>query len=152
MKLGALAGATGIGAKTIRYYESIGLLPDPPRRPSGYRDYSSGDVARLEFVAQGKALGLSLEEIGDILRASSDDAVNCDHVLALLPRKRDEIDGWFDDAVRMRDALSRTIDASIAQLGRSQTAYHCPVIERGLHERALGLDQQLEQKASDDHD
>ena len=143
MKIGELAGTTGIGTKTIRYYESIGLLPEPSRRPSGYRDYSGKDVSRLEFVAKAKALGLSLEEISDILQASSANAVNCDHVLALLARKRDAIEAWIEDAVALRDALDRTIEASQSsrtELGESESAYHCPVIERGLHERALELE------------
>ena len=143
MKIGELAGTTGIGTKTIRYYESIGLLPEPSRRPSGYRDYSGKDVSRLEFVAKAKALGLSLEEISDILQASSANAVNCDHVLSLLARKRDAIDAWIGDAVALRDPLDRTIEASQSsrtELGESEPAYHCPVIERGLHERALELE------------
>ena len=158
MKIGELAGTTGVGTKAIRYYESIGLLPEPSRLPSGYREYAREDVSRLEFVAQAKALGFSLEEISDILQASSADAVNCDHVVALLARKRDAIDSWIDDAVALRDALDRTIAASKvsrAQLGESESAYHCPVIERGLHERALqlgstGSEDALHERQSDD--
>ena len=151
MKIGELAGTTGVGTKTIRYYESIGLLPEPSRLPSGYREYASEDVSRLEFVAQAKALGLTLEEISDILQASSADAVNCDHVVALLVRKRDAIDAWIEDAIALRDALDRTIEASEAsraQLGESESAYHCPVIERGLHERALELEPAVSVSAS----
>jgi DNA-binding transcriptional MerR regulator len=137
MKIGELATATGVPTKTIRYYEEIGLLPEPARQPSGYRDYASADVARVEFVAKAKALGMSLEEVGDILRASAADVVNCDHVVGLLRSKREEIDGWIRDAMALRDALDHTIRASESQLGKSTGDYHCPVIEHGLHERAL---------------
>ncbi len=137
MKIGELADAVGVPPKTIRYYEEIGLLPEPARQPSGYRHYAAADVARLEFVAKAKALGLSLEEVGDILRASSSDAVNCDHVVGLLRTKRNEIDEWIRDAVALRDALDHTIRASESRLGKSTGAYQCPVIEHGLHERAL---------------
>ncbi len=143
MKIGELAGATGIGTRAIRYYESIGLLPEPSRRPSGYRDYSEKDVAWLECVAKAKALSLSLEEISDILQASSVNAVNCDHVLALLVRKRDAINARIVDAVVLRGALDRTIEASgnsRPESADSGSAYHCPVIGRGLHERALKLE------------
>lgn len=139
MRIGELAEATGVAPKTIRYYESIGLLPDPDRRPSGYRDYDRGDIRRLEFVAKAKALGFSLQEIGDILRASSERAVNCDHVVALLEAKRDELDARIRDAQNLRDAIDHTIAAARTDLDRSHDAFHCPIIDRGLHERALHL-------------
>ncbi|MCZ6708111.1 MAG: heavy metal-responsive transcriptional regulator [Chloroflexi bacterium] len=140
MRIGQLADETGVTTKTIRYYEGIGLLPPPARQPSGYRSYASADIDRLDFVAKAKALGLSLEEIGDILRASSPDAVNCAHVVDLLTSKRDELEHWIRDAESLRDALDHTIQASRAGLDSSSAAYHCPVIEHGLHERALHLD------------
>lgn len=139
MRIGELAAATGVAPKTIRYYESIGLLPAPDRRPSGYRDYHSGDRSRLEFVAKARALGFSLEEIGDVLRASSGRAVNCDHVVRLLEAKRDELDTRIRDAQNLREALDHTIAAARGDLERSRGAYHCPVIDHGLHERALHL-------------
>ena len=140
MRIGQLADETGVTTKTIRYYEEIGLLPAPARRPSGYRSYAGADVDRLDFVAKAKALGLSLEEIGDILRASSPEAVNCAHVVDLLTGKRDELEHWIRDAESLRDALDHTIQASRAGIEDSSAAYHCPVIEHGLHERALHLD------------
>ena len=60
MKRGELADAAGISAKTVRFYEEAGLLPEPERTPSGYRSYGASDVRRLEFVRQAKRMGLSL--------------------------------------------------------------------------------------------
>ena len=59
MKIGELAGATGLTPKTIRFYEAEGLIPDPPRTASGYRAYTEPDVARLGFIVKAKRLGLS---------------------------------------------------------------------------------------------
>lgn len=139
MRIGELAKRTGVPIKTIRYYESTGLLPSPAREASGYRRYSEADHDRLGFVAKAKTLGFSLAEIADILQASTGDAVNCDHVLELLRSKRDQIDAWISEAVSLRDALDRTIHQAGARLQaeRSTGHYHCPVIERGLHERAI---------------
>lgn len=58
---------TGVSAKTIRYYEDIGLLPAPARSPSGYRDYSEDAAARLGFVRAAALVGLILGEIREVL-------------------------------------------------------------------------------------
>ncbi|MHB1064860.1 MAG: MerR family transcriptional regulator [Georgenia sp.] len=67
MRIGELAREGGVNPKTIRYYESIGLLPEPDRTASGYRDYEPSDLARLTFIRSAKRLGISLDEIREIL-------------------------------------------------------------------------------------
>ncbi len=62
MTIGALGERSGFRPKTIRYYESIGLLPEPRRRPSGYREYDDDAERRLQFIARAKQLGLSLDD------------------------------------------------------------------------------------------
>jgi DNA-binding transcriptional MerR regulator len=77
MTIGELADAAGVHVETVRYYERRGLLPEPPRTASGYRQYSDDDVWRLRFVARGKTLGFTLAEIHDLIeeRDSSSAAV-----------------------------------------------------------------------------
>ena len=87
MKIGQLASATGLTAKTIRFYEGEGLIPDPPRTHSGYRTYADSDVTRLEFILKAKRLGLSLDEIKGILRLHDRSEPTCMHVRALLEEK-----------------------------------------------------------------
>ena len=142
MRIGELARRSGVSAKAIRYYEDVGLLPASRREVSGYRTYNELDVERLDFVGKAKTLGFSLAEIGDVLRASETGTVNCDHVLALLRSRRDVIDIWIREAQVLRDALDRTIAYSSDRIDaeRSSGHYHCPVVERGLHERALLAD------------
>ncbi|MEE9277341.1 MAG: heavy metal-responsive transcriptional regulator [Dehalococcoidia bacterium] len=138
MRIGELADRAGVSTKTIRYYEQIGLLPAPQRRASGYRAYTDEDVARLQFIGKAKLLDLSLGEVADILRASEPGSVNCEHVLSLLEGKRDQIDAWIREAQALRDALAHTIAAARSQIDSAPSgAYYCPIIERGLHERAL---------------
>ena len=72
MRIGALARHFGINAKTIRYYEAIGLLPGARRTESGYRVYGTADVERLGFILRAKVLGLSLEEIRGVLSVPAD--------------------------------------------------------------------------------
>ncbi|MBT3659906.1 MAG: Cu(I)-responsive transcriptional regulator [Rhodospirillaceae bacterium] len=79
MNIGKIADETGITAKTIRYYESIDLIPAAERQSNGYRSYTDNDVATLKFISRARTLGFSLEEVRGLLtlwydknRASSD--------------------------------------------------------------------------------
>jgi MerR family copper efflux transcriptional regulator len=67
MNISAAAGRSGVSAKMIRYYESVGLLTAAPRRENGYRDYGDGDVAILHFVRRTRDLGFSLDEVAALL-------------------------------------------------------------------------------------
>lgn len=67
LRIGQLAQATGVSAKTIRYYEQGGVLPAPSRSDAGYRQYARGDVHRLLFVRRARALGLSLANIKTLM-------------------------------------------------------------------------------------
>lgn len=72
MNIGEAAKAAGVSAKMIRHYETVGLIPAPIRRESGYRDYSADDVNRLRFVRRSRELGFSIDQIRDLLRLWSD--------------------------------------------------------------------------------
>src|SRR5260370_4561411 len=67
MNIGALANETGIAAKTIRYYESVGLLAAPSRSGGNYRIYGERDLATLRFVQRARKLGFSVKEVGDLV-------------------------------------------------------------------------------------
>jgi MerR family transcriptional regulator, copper efflux regulator len=68
MRIGQLAAQTGYSVRTIRFYEQCGILPTPERLPSGYRSYDQDAVTRLRFVRSAQTFGLSLAEIGEVLR------------------------------------------------------------------------------------
>jgi MerR family Zn(II)-responsive transcriptional regulator of zntA len=87
MRIGQLAATLGINPKTIRYYEEIGLLPAAERGANGYRLYDRADRERLRFIAQAKAVGLSLEEIAEILSLRAEGSQPCEHLLELLDEK-----------------------------------------------------------------
>lgn len=72
MNIGEAAKAAGVSAKMIRHYETVGLIPLPVRRDSGYRDYAADDVNRLRFVRRSRELGFSIDQIRDLLRLWSD--------------------------------------------------------------------------------
>ena len=75
--IGEVAKAAGVGVETVRFYEREGLIPDPPRRPSGYRAYPESAVDRIVFIRHAKELGFSLKEIRDLLSLRVARTANC---------------------------------------------------------------------------
>lgn len=91
MKIQELAQSTGINAKTIRYYEEIGILPAPARAENNYREYSEQDVERLRLVAGARRLDLSLDDIQEIIALRDHREAPCRIMLERLAQKADEI-------------------------------------------------------------
>ncbi len=104
-RIGELATQLRLNPKTIRYYERIGLLPEPKRTPAGYRLYDSQTVARLEFILKAKQIGLSLAEIHDILSLRDNGQKPCQHVLSLVEQKVAAIDKQLHVLREMRAEL-----------------------------------------------
>ena len=105
MKIQAVATQTGITAQTIRYYESVALLPKPHRLPNGYRDYTSEDVERIRFVAGARQLGLSMDDIREILALRDTGEAPCGAVLTMLKHKADVIQQHIVDLQRLEAEL-----------------------------------------------
>lgn len=91
MKIQEFSKLAKVPAKTIRYYEEIGLLPAPARAENNYREYDEQDVDRLRFVAGARRLDLSLEEIREILDLRDRREAPCRTLLERLAHKADEI-------------------------------------------------------------
>lgn len=115
MQIGEIATRSGVSAKTIRYYEDIGLLPAPPRTASGYRDYEASTVDRLAFVRAAQAVGLSLGEIRGIVALRDDGQTPCGHVLDLLRTRATDLDHRIAELQSLQHELSRLM-ARAAQL------------------------------------
>ncbi len=92
MKIQEFAQLTSLSTKTIRYYESIGILPSPPRTPNGYRDYSEKDLERARLVAGIRSLDLSLDEIAEILAMRDRREAPCRTLLDRIEQKADQIE------------------------------------------------------------
>jgi DNA-binding transcriptional MerR regulator len=92
MKILEFAQLTGLSPKTIRYYESIGILSAPRRTPNGYRDYSEQDLERARFVAGIRSLDLSLDEIAEILAMRDRREAPCRTLLDLIEQKANQIE------------------------------------------------------------
>lgn len=134
MKIGELARTTGLTAKAIRYYELVMLLEEPARTESGYRLYEQKHVERLEFIKKAKRLGLSLEEVRDILALHEQKQAPCVHVLALMDQKLEQVDAVLRGLRIFRRELTRLREESKARLDRlPEGARICGIIERGIH-------------------
>ncbi|MGI9617039.1 MAG: heavy metal-responsive transcriptional regulator [Acidimicrobiales bacterium] len=105
MRIGELGREAGVSAKTIRYYESVGLIDEPARTESGYRDYDEGAIERLRFVRDAQATGLSLAEILSVLELKEAGEGSCAHTTALLERHLNEIDAQLTRLTKARASL-----------------------------------------------
>jgi len=105
MRIGELATMSGVTAKTIRFYEQAGLLPEPPRTTGGYRDYAPEAVQRLHFVRDAQGAGLSLAEIRSVLQLRDGGQAPCEHVTELINEHLAEIDRRMAELIATRTAL-----------------------------------------------
>lgn len=86
-KIGELSKETGIDIETIRYYEKIGLIPEPKRSDKNYRQYDSNYISSLHFITHTKKLGFSLKEIQRFLNLRMDNHTNCSDIKCRIDQK-----------------------------------------------------------------
>ncbi len=111
MTRGQLARQTGCNAETIRYYEHIGLMPEPRRGANGYRRYDQQQARRLRFIMRGRELGFSIDELKGLLRLVDRDAVSCAQVEALARRHLQAVRSRIADLRRIERVLDETLAA-----------------------------------------
>jgi MerR family copper efflux transcriptional regulator len=110
MRIGELAERAGVTTRTVRYYESLGLLPEPDRR-GAHRSYGADDVARLRRIEVLKGLGLSLDEVGEVISAYADESPRAKRKVAgVLRRHLAETDGKIAALKAFRKELLFRID------------------------------------------
>lgn len=124
MQIGAAASASGVSAKMIRHYESIGLIPAAGRRDSNYRDYDRHDVHRLGFIRRARDLGFSMDEIRDLLRLWGDSGRSSAEVKSLTLGHVADLEKRIGLLQEMRDTLSHLADAC-----DGDNRPHCPIIK-----------------------
>lgn len=107
MVIHELAKQSGFSAGTIRYYESIGLMPKPERSANNYRQYTSAAVERLRLIGGARGLGFPLDDIADILGARDNDVAPCQRVLDALDQRLAEIDRRITDLLALRETLDQ---------------------------------------------
>jgi Cu(I)-responsive transcriptional regulator len=124
MIIGKAAAVSGISAKMIRYYESIGLIPSALRTDAGYRDYSDEDVHTLKFLRRARDLGFSVEQMTELLALWRDRGRASADVKQVALRHVEELER---KALELRE-MSRTL-RYLADNCQGNDRPHCPIID-----------------------
>ncbi|MBA5606999.1 Cu(I)-responsive transcriptional regulator [Duganella sp. FT3S] len=124
MNIGEVAAISGVSAKKIRHYESIGLLPQPGRTDAGYRRYGDKDVARLRFIRHCRDLGFALDQVGELLDLWQNRDRSSRQVKALAQAHLAELDAKLRELQQMRTALE-----SLVRCCHGDERPDCPIIE-----------------------
>jgi Hg(II)-responsive transcriptional regulator len=125
LTIGQIARRAGVGVETVRFYERQGLLEEPDRRESGYRQYTEEVVFRLRFIRRAKELGFTLKEIQELVASRSDPSATRADVRRQAKAKIADIEGKIRDLQRMKEALLK-LTASCRGYG---PASGCPILE-----------------------
>ncbi len=124
MTAGQVARQAGVGVETVRFYEKNGLLEEPTRRVSGYREYDDETVQRLRFIQRAKELGFTLSEIKELLSLRCSERP-CDDVRGRAEAKVAEIEAKVAMLLRMKKVLGRLALSCCEQGDKSR----CPIID-----------------------
>jgi DNA-binding transcriptional MerR regulator len=116
VKVGEAAARAGVNVETLRYYERRGLLPEPEREPSGHRRYDEETVRFLRAIKDAQALGFTLSEIADFLKAARRSRAPSEALRVRMAAKIDEIDGRIAGLRRMREELARVVGCACDSL------------------------------------
>src|SRR5262249_20182386 len=116
MRVGEVAERAGVNVETLRYYERRGLLPEPPRGPSGHRRYDEETVRFLRAIKEAQAVGFTLAEIDEYLRAARRSVKPSETLRVRMAAKIDEIDSRIARLQRMREELARVVGCACDSL------------------------------------
>ena len=125
LTIGQVARQAGVGVETVRFYERQGLLEEPSRRESGYRQYPGDVVARLRFIKRAKELGFSLKEVKELLALRVNPAITCAEVKRQAEAKIADIEGKIASLLRMKKVLVRLTAVCRGQGPTSE----CPILD-----------------------
>lgn len=121
---GELARLTGVSLENIRYFERIGLLQEPNRKPSGHRVFELSHVARLSFIRHAREMGFSQNDVRALLRLSDGEAASCSEVESIASAHLHVIRDRIDKLKKLEKLLA----ATVAKCSQGKTP-RCPVIE-----------------------
>ncbi|WP_017655331.1 heavy metal-responsive transcriptional regulator [Fortiea contorta] len=126
--IGQVTALSGVPIRTIRYYESLGLLNSSGRTEGGFRQFSLDVLTRLAFIKRAQNLGLSLEEIRDILNIYDEGKLPCGEVKQKLEDKVNEIECQIEELLALRDELTGLLSGWDNFTGKRKDTI-CPIIQ-----------------------
>ncbi len=125
LTIGKVAQLAGVGVETIRYYQRRGLVEEPHREESGYRQYTNDTVTRIRFIKRTKELGFSLKEIKGLLSLRVDPHMTCEDIKTRAVGKIHEIEVKILELQKIKNALTKLI-ISCERTGRTT---ECPILD-----------------------
>lgn len=128
MNIGQASKASGVSAKMIRHYESVGLFPEARRTEAGYRQYFDKEIGTLRFIRSARDLGFSIEQIRALLGLWQDQGRPSREVKALAQAHIDELDAKLRDMQAMKATLEHLVHCC-----HGDDRPDCPIIDRLAH-------------------
>ena len=125
LTIGQVARQARVNVETVRYYERCGLIDQPPRPRSGYRQYAPETADRIRFIKRAQELGFALDEIAELLALRVDRETACDEVRAQAERKIADIEG----RIRGLRRISQTLGELVEACRENRTTSACPILE-----------------------
>ena len=122
---GKLAKQSGVNFATVRYYEKLGLLAEPPRSNAGYRMFSSGSINRIRFIKQAQELGFSLKEIKELLELGVTPEATTSDVRMRATEKIADIGDKIKRLKEMKASLELLVESCCNEASVSE----CPILE-----------------------
>ena len=132
LSIGEVAAAANVNDETIRFYERRGLVPEPPRRASGYRAYPLDAVTRVRFIKRAQVLGFTLAEIGELLELRVDEENTCDQVRQQVEDKLVEV----ESKLRMLQEMHSALAAMATSCDQGGPDGECPVLATLLEQES----------------
>lgn len=130
MKIGQLARKLDLNTQTIRYYERIGLLPEPERTGAGYRAYGEEDERRLRFVKNARSVGLPLGEVKEVLALHERGEAPCGYVMDAIARRAKEVERQIAGLTQFKKELDGLYERARERPAReSKQGGYCHIIE-----------------------
>ena len=138
LTIGQIAKLARVGVETIRFYERQGLLIQPERKESGYRQFSEDAVARLRFIKRAKELGFSLKEVRELLEIQENPDASRAEVKRHAEVKLDDIEAKIRDLQRMKKALKKVTDTCSGH----GPLHGCPILDALNFDPATPLEEE----------
>lgn len=129
MLIGELAEQTGTTSKTLRFYEAEGLLPEPARTSSGYRDYEPGATSRVSFIRDAQRAGFTLRQIGQILDIRDGGEPPCEHVGRLIDLRITEVEQRMTELAQTKAHLQE-LATRTRELDPAECGGYCDIISQ----------------------
>jgi Cu(I)-responsive transcriptional regulator len=124
MNIGQAAKLSGVSAKMVRHYESLGLLPEVARTDSGYRQYTDKEVHTLRFIRRARDLGFSMAEIGELVKLWQNQRRSSSNVKKIAQKHLAEIDARMAEMAAMRKTLQHLVHCC-----SGDDRPDCPILE-----------------------